>query len=284
MEENKKSNKDRAGRFLVRVALWVAIAVAMVPFVFLFITSIKPAGATQVIPPRWLFVPTLENYAAVFGGQTAGSQAFLPLMVHSVIVAVASTILTVILALPTAYALARVRFRGRRFLASWILSTIMFPPIVAAIPVFVFAGALRIVDTYPVLIIPYTAFNLPLVIWVLRSIIVQIPQEIEQAALVDGCTRFGVIRRMIFPLAMPGIATGAILSIILCWNEFLFALTLTRANVKTAPVGISEFTGMFGTEWGNLTAASTAVVAPILVMTLILRRRLISGLTFGAVK
>ncbi|MGH3089284.1 MAG: carbohydrate ABC transporter permease [Rubrobacteraceae bacterium] len=277
-------NKNRTARFLTRLALWAAIAVAMVPFVFMFVTSIKPEGQAQSIPPKWLFVPTLENYVAVFGGQTASSQAFLPLLVNSAVVSVGSTVLTIVLALPAAYALARVRFRGRRFLASWILSTIMFPPIVAAIPVFVFAGTLRIVDTYPILIIPYTAFNLPLVIWVLRSIIIQIPQEIEQAALVDGCTRLGVIRRMVLPLAMPGIATGAILSMILCWNEFLFALTLTRSYIKTSPVGISEFTGMFGTEWGNLTAASTAVVAPILVMTLILRRRLISGLTFGAVK
>jgi ABC-type glycerol-3-phosphate transport system permease component len=275
---------NRASRIAVRLAVWLAIAVTLVPFVFMLTTSVKPEGLAQAIPPRWLFAPTFEHYAAVFGGQTASSQAFLPLMVNSVIVAVASTALTLALALPAAYALSRVPFRGRRFLASWMLSTIMFPPIVAAIPVFVFAGRLQLTDTYPVLIIPYTAFNLPIVVWILRSVISQVPKEIEEAALVDGCSRMGVIRKIILPLVMPGIATGAILSMILCWNEFLFALTLTRSEAKTAPVGINEFTGLFGTEWGNLTAASTAVVAPILVMTLILRRRLISGLTFGAVK
>ena len=273
-----------ATRIAVRLAVWLAIAVTLVPFVFMLTTSFKPDGLAQAIPPRWLFVPTFEHYVAVFGGQTASSQAFLPLMVNSVIVAVASTALTLALGLPAAYALSRVPFKGRRFLASWMLSTIMFPPIVAAIPVFVFAGRLQLTDTYPVLIIPYTAFNLPIVVWILRSVISQVPREIKEAALVDGCSRMGVIRRMILPLVMPGIATGAILSMILCWNEFLFALTLTRSEAKTAPVGINEFTGLFGTEWGNLTAASTAVVAPILVMTLILRRRLISGLTFGAVK
>lgn len=271
-------------RVFARLALWLAIAVAMVPFVFMLTTSIKPEGAAQAVPPKWLFAPTFEHYAAVFGGQTAASQAFLPLLVHSVIVSVGSTVLTIALALPAAYALARVRFRARRFLAMWMLSTIMFPPIVAAIPVFVFAGRLQLIDTYPVLIVPYTAFNLPMIIWILRSVILQVPEEIEQAALVDGCSRLGVIGRIILPLAIPGIATGAILSMILSWNEFLFALTLTRSEVKTAPVGINEFIGMFGTEWGNLTAASTAVVAPILVMTFILRRRLVSGLTFGAVK
>jgi ABC-type glycerol-3-phosphate transport system permease component len=267
-----------------RLVVWGSIAAALVPLIFMLITSIKPTGDTQTIPPKWVFVPTLEHYEAVFGGQTSSSQAFLPLLWHSAIVAVCSTALTILVGLPAAYALARVRFKGRKFLATWILSTIMFPPIVAAIPVFIIAGQLQLIDTYPILIIPYTAFNLPLVVWLLRSFVAQIPAEIEDAARVDGCSRIGVLRKIILPLVVPGLAAGAILSLILCWNEFLFALTLTRSDVKTAPVGINEFTGMFGTQWGNLTAASTAIVAPILVMTLVLRRRLISGLTLGAVK
>ena len=267
-----------------RLVVWISILIALVPLIFMLLTSIKPTGDAQAIPPKWLFLPTLEHYAAVFGGETSSSQAFLPLLWHSAVVAVSATALTMIVGLPAAYALARVHFKGRRFLATWILSTIMFPPIVAAIPIFIFAGQLQLIDTYPILVIPYTAFNLPLVVWLLRSFISQIPPEIEDAARVDGCSRLGILRRIILPLAVPGLAAGAILSLILCWNEFLFALTLTRSEVKTAPVGINEFTGMFGTQWGNLTAASTAIVAPILVMTLVLRRRLISGLTLGAVK
>src|ERR1700738_2418038 len=272
----------------VRVAgglvVWGSIVAALVPWIFMLVTSIKPPGDTQTIPPKWVFVPTLEHYAAVFGGQTSSSQTFMPLLWHSAVVAVCSTALTILVGLPAASALARVRFKGRHFLATWILSTIMFPPIVAAIPIFIIAGQLQLIDTYPILIIPYTAFNLPLVVWLLRSFIAQIPAEIEDAARVDGCSRIGVLRKIILPLVVPGLAAGATLSLILCWNEFLFALTLTRSDVKTAPVGINEFTGMFGTQWGNLTAASTAIVAPILVMTLVLRRRLISGLTLGAVK
>jgi ABC-type glycerol-3-phosphate transport system permease component len=267
-----------------RLVVWISILIALVPLIFMLLTSVKPTGDAQAIPPKWLFLPTLEHYAAVFGGETSSSQAFLPLLWHSAVVAVSATALTMVVGLPAAYALARVHFKGRRFLATWILSTIMFPPIVAAIPIFIFAGQLQLIDTYPILVIPYTAFNLPLVVWLLRSFISQIPPEIEDAARVDGCSRLGILRRIILPLAVPGLAAGAILSLILCWNEFLFALTLTRSEVKTAPVGINEFTGMFGTQWGNLTAASTAIVAPILVMTLVLRRRLISGLTLGAVK
>ena len=159
-----------------RLVVWGSIVAALVPLIFMLITSIKPAGDAQTIPPKWVFAPTLEHYEAVFGGQTSSS--------HSAIVAVCSTALTILVGLPAAYALARVRFKGRHFLATWILSTIMFPPIVAAIPVFIIAGQLQLIDTYPILIIPYTAFNLPLVVWLLRSFIAQIPAEIEDAARV----------------------------------------------------------------------------------------------------
>lgn len=267
-----------------RLIVWLAVIIALIPLLFMVTTSLKPSGITQAIPPKWLFTPTFHHYEAIFVGQTSSAQTFLPLLTHSAVVAAASTVLAIAVGLPTAYALARVKFRGRRFLAMWILSTIMFPPIVSAIPVFVFAGKLGLVDTYPVLVVPYTAFNLPMIIWILRSMVMQIPEEIEDAALVDGCSKLSVVTRIIFPLVMPGVATAAILSVVLCWNEFLFALTLTRSHVETAPVGLNQFTGMFGTEWGNLTAASSVVVAPILVMTLLLRRRLVSGLTFGAVK
>ena len=151
------------------------------------------------------------------------------------------------------------------------------------IPIFIMAGRLQLIDRYLTLIVPYAAFNLPLVIWVLRSSIRQIPEEIEDAALVDGASRMEIITGSSC-LAAPGIATAGILSMLLAWNEFLFALTLTRSQVKTAPVGISEFTGMFGTEWGSLSAAATTIVAPVVLMALLLRRHLIEGLTLGAVK
>jgi ABC-type glycerol-3-phosphate transport system permease component len=152
------------------------------------------------------------------------------------------------------------------------------------IPVFIYAGKLGLIDKYPVLIVPYAAANLPIAVWILRSAIQQIPYAIQEAAMVDGASRLTLLRLVIWPLTVPAVATTAILSAILSWNEFLFALSLTRADAKTVPVGVQEFTGMFGTQWGPLTAAGTVIVAPILVMTLILRRRIVSGLTFGAVK
>jgi ABC-type glycerol-3-phosphate transport system permease component len=267
-----------------RAAVWTWLLVSMIPFVFMLVTAVKPEGIALSVPPDWSFTPTLENFTKVLSGDTGSGEPFGTLVVHSVVVASLSTLLAVAVGLPAAYALAQPRFRPRRGLANWILSTIMFPPVVAVIPVFVIAGKMQLLDTLPVLVIPYAAFNLPMVIWILRSTIRQVPEEIEQAALVDGATRRAVLVRIILPLVAPGIATAAILCAVLSWNEFLFALALTRETVKTAPVGVAEFSGLFGTQWGNLTAASTVISAPIIVLVLLLRRRFVSGLTFGAVK
>jgi len=274
----------RVGTLLGRGLLWVWLLACLVPLLFMVSTSFKPKAIAQSIPPKWLFTPTFGNYTSVLSGGNGTSVGFDRLLFNSAAVTIGSTFLTIALAVPAAYALSMHSFGPRKAMSSWILSTYMFPPIVAVIPVFVFAGRLNLVDTYPVLIIPYAAFNLPIAVWILRSTILQIPYEIQEAAMVDGAGRLKVLMSIILPLLVPAIATVAILSAILSWNEFLFALSLTRSAAKTSPVGIQEFTGMFGTDWGKLTAASTVIVAPILVMTLILRRRIVSGLTFGAVK
>lgn len=269
----------------LKALVWAWVLVALIPFAFMLVTSIKPAGLAITIPPVWHFTPTLANYRAVLtAGAASSPDSFVPLLEHSAIVAALATLLALAVGLPAAYALTLRTFRPRRALGLWILSTIMFPPIVAVIPIFILAGHLGLIDTYPALVVPYAAFNLPMVVWILRGAIQQVPPEIEQAALVDGATRLVALRRVLLPLVAPGIATAAIFSLILCWNEFLFALTLTRSAVETAPVGVNQFTGLYGTQWELLTAASTVIVAPILVLTLILRRRFVSGLTFGAVK
>lgn len=275
----------RGLRALGRGLIWLWILLTLIPFVFMLVTSVKSQDLANTIPPVWNFDPTLSNYHAVLtAGATSASQSFAPLLQHSAIVAVGATLLALAVGIPAAYALTLRGFRRRRALAKWILSTIMFPPVVAAVPVFILAGDLNLIDTYVALIVPYAAFNLPMVIWLLRGSFLQIPRELEQAALVDGATRLLALRKVLLPLIAPTIATAAIFSIVLCWNEFLFALTLTRDSVKTAPVGVNEFTGMFGTQWGYLTAASTVLVAPVVVLTMVLRRRFVSGLTFGAVK
>jgi multiple sugar transport system permease protein/sorbitol/mannitol transport system permease protein len=278
------SNFSRLPRYAGRSLLWLALLLAMVPIVFLVITSLQPEGVTRTIPPTWLFAPTIENYSSVLSTGAGSSVTFGRLLFNSAAVSIGAVILTIAVAVPAAYALTLKEFRRSKGVSSWILSTYMFPPIVAVIPLFIIAGNIGAIDTYPVLIIPYAAFNLPIAIWILRSSLESIPIEVQEAALVDGANRPQIVWHILTPLLMPAVATAGIISLILSWNEFLLALSLTRAAAKTSPVGVQEFTGLYGTQWGNLTAASCMIAAPIVVCVLVLRRRVVSGLAFGAVK
>ncbi|MFH5823534.1 carbohydrate ABC transporter permease [Georgenia sp. AZ-5] len=284
MSLTKGRNGGIVTRTIGRGMVWLWILCALVPLVFMVATSLKPEGIVKSLPPTWIFTPTFEHYQQIIWGGGGTSIGYDRLLFNSLAVTTGSTLLTIALAVPAAYALSMRHFRPRKRLSSWILSTYMFPPIVAVIPIFVYAGKLGVIDKYPVLIVPYAAFNLPIAVWILRSSILQIPFELQEAALVDGASRWRILRSVLLPLLAPAVATVAILSAILSWNEFLFALSLTRAAARTAPVGVQEFTGMFGTQWGNLTAAATVITAPILVLTFVMRRRIVSGLTFGAVK
>jgi multiple sugar transport system permease protein/sorbitol/mannitol transport system permease protein len=270
-------------RIAGRTALVAYLLLTLVPLLFMVITSFKPSGLAQAVPPAWSFEPTLEHYAALLRGET-GASDFSRLLVNSTIVTAGATLLTIALAAPCAYGLTLPGFRRRQAVSMWILSTYMFPPIVAVIPLFILAGRLNLIDSYPVLIVPFTGFALPVAIWIIRGAILELPESIEEAARVDGATSWRIVRQIVLPLTAPAIATAAIITALLSWNEFLFALSLTRSVAKTAPVGVLEFTGLFGTQWGFLTAGSTLIVAPMIAMTLLLRRRLVEGLTFGAVK
>ncbi|WP_382307993.1 carbohydrate ABC transporter permease [Herbiconiux sp. UC225_62] len=283
-QENRSRSGGRAVWLVGRTWLWLWLAISMVPIVFMLITSIKPTGLANDIPPAWIFTPTLENYAAVLTPGEGSSEGFANLLLNSAIVSLGATAFALILAVPAAYALSMRSFRARKGLSNWILSTYMFPPIVAVVPIFLIVGRLGLMDTYIALIIPYAAFNLPIVVWILRSTIIQLPYELQEAAMVDGASSFTILTRVIWPLIVPSAATAAVLTIVLTWNEFLFALTLTRSGAKTAPVGLQQFTGLYGTDWGNITAAATLTAAPILVLMVLLRRQMVSGLAFGAIK
>jgi ABC-type glycerol-3-phosphate transport system permease component len=284
METIAGQRRFSLGSLIGQIFMWLWLILGLVPLLFMVVTSIKPPGVVNQVPPVWNFGATIDNYATVLAGGSGVSQGFGQLLLNSAIVSIGATALTVLLSVPAAYALSMRTFRPRKRISEWILSTYMFPPIVAVIPIFVFAGKLGLMDTYPVLIVPYAAFNLPVAIWILRSTIVQIPFEIQEAAMVDGANTWVTLRRIIWPLLAPSVATVSVLTLVLTWNEFLFALSLTRSDAKTAPVGLQEFTGMYGTDWGSITAAATMIVAPILILTIVLRRKMVSGLTFGAVK
>jgi len=283
------SLSSRIGSRLSSGLVWLYLILTLLPFFFMVVTSIKPPRVG--LGPFSAFKPTFKNYVEVWtGGKSstcvdcASSVAFSGLLRNSTTITLATVILTILVAVPAAYGLTRNKFKSRKRISNWVLSTYMFPPIVSIIPVYVIVAKLNMIDNPLALIIPYAAFNMPISVWILRSSIFQIPAEIMEAAQVDGAKTWTELRLIVVPLIMPAIATTGILAAILTWNEFLFALALTRSEYQTAPVGIQTFTGMFGTQWGSLTAAGMLIVTPMLFMTLILRRKIVAGLTFGAVK
>ncbi|MBA2521347.1 MAG: carbohydrate ABC transporter permease [Chloroflexia bacterium] len=242
-------------------------------------TSLKTGNQTFAIPPVFIFEPTFEHYREVFaeGVVTKGLR-------NSLIVATGSTLLALLLGTPAAYAMARFDFRGKASLWFWIISNRFISPIVVALPFFLLARDFSLLDTHLVLILTYLTFNIPLVIWLCIDQFRAIPREIDQAALVDGANQWEALRTIVLPLAIPGIVVAAILCFVFSWNEFLFALVLTRAEAKTAPVEAANFMTGFGIRWGAMMATGTLIVLPVVVFAAIVSRHLVRGLTMGAVK
>jgi multiple sugar transport system permease protein len=263
----------------------VALAVlsALLPVYWMMTISLKSEVDQFAVPPKWLFFnPTIIHYRDAFVERSFGQY-----LMTSGIVAVASTVCAVILGTLAAYALARFRLPHRlnTRIALWILSTRMFPPIVTAVPLFLLMSDLRLLDTTAALVIVYTAFNLPFVVWMMRGFFKEIPRELEEAARVDGDSRMGALRRVILPLVTPGLAATAVFCLIISWNEFLLALTLTQTDAAmTLPVGIAGRVTQYEIEWGVMSAAGVVAMVPILVFALAVQRYLVRGLSLGAVK
>ena len=252
------------------------------PFYIIVTTALKNDREIFAWPPVWLFHATLANFydaLFVFGGQGAGT-----FILNSIITTGASTVLSLVLGSMAAYGLARFRFRGRRQLAFWILSTRFAPPIAFVVPMYLMVLQLNLLDTHIALILIYTSMNLSLVIWLLRGFFAEIPIEIEEAALVDGYTRIQIFWRIAVPLVQPGIITAGVLVSIFSWNEFLFASVLTQTNAQTLPVYLSGFSNAMGMAWGQYMAVGVIALLPISAVAFILQRYLVRGLTFGAVR
>lgn len=201
----------------------------------------------------------------------------------SLIITISSTILALLVGVPTGYSLARFNTGGHNF-SFWILSQRFLPPVAIVFPIFLLFRAIKWVDTYQGLIILYATFNLPFVVWMMRSYFRDVPVEIEESARVDGCSRLRVLWAITLPLAIPGLIATAVFTFIFTWNEFLFALVLTRTNVVTLPVAMSGYFGVQSAFWGEAAALSLIATMPILILTLIVQRHLVTGLTLGAVK
>jgi multiple sugar transport system permease protein len=273
--------KKQAGP-LFYVFLAGFLFVVMFPFLWQLLASLKPPSelfgenAFRVIIQN----PTLENYKRVFTQRPFGTYLW-----NSTVVATLTTLYSIIIASFAAYAIAWLNFRGKTIVLGLVLAVSMFPQIATISPIFMFLQSVGLTNSYLGLIIPYTTFALPLAIWNMTVFFRKIPYDLAEAAKIDGATVLQTLLRVFFPLALPGVFTTAILVFIAAWNEFLFALTInTEETMKTVPVGIAMFEGQFTLPWGEISAASIIVTIPLVIMVLLFQRRIVSGLTSGAVK
>jgi len=271
--------KRRRIRALVIYALALGLLlVTLCPVLWLVQMSLKVEAEAFQMPPRLLFMPTLENYRALFEGRFARSFG------NSTVVSVVTTLLSMLLGVPAAYALSRAGFRAEKGLALWILTTRMAPPIAFAIPFFLAYRYVGLIDTLAGLVIIYLTFNLSLVIWMMRTFFDGLPRSLEEAAMIDGATPAQAWLRVTMPLAGPGLAATAILCFLFAWNDFFYALVLTRSQAMTAPVAIVNFMNYEGWEWGKIGAGGTLIMLPVVVFAVLVRRYLLRGLVTGAFK
>ena len=305
--EPSRKSKSIAGAIVV-----VYAALSLVPLVWIFLTAFKSPPDSIAYPPKAIFRPTMDGYCSLFttlSRQTpeyiaslpaptgvcdkvararnmvvAAPSNFAPRFFNSLVIAFGSTALAVLLGVMSAYAFSRFHVPGKDDLLFFILSTRMMPPIAVAIPIYLMYRALGLSDTRLGMILLYTAINVSLAVWLLKGFIDEIPREYEEAALVDGYTRLQAFRKVVLPQAATGIVATAIFCLIFSWNEYAFAVLLTSGQAQTMPPFIPFIIGEGGQDWPAVAAATTLFLIPILVFTVLLRKNLLRGVTFGAVR
>ena len=268
-------------RHLVRGAAVALVVGLLGPIAWMMSASLLPESRVLgTIPWAGLLAPTSEHYAALIE-----ERGFLLAIRNSLIVATLTTLVAVPCATLCAYALARLPMRGKGVLLAVLLAVSMFPQISIVAPLFLVLRAIGLLDTYPGLVLPYVTFTTPLAVWLLTGFFRQLPRDLEDAALIDGASRLRVIRDIVLPVAAPGLASTAILTFLYCWNEFLFALSFTLGpEHQTVPVAIALFRGRYQIPWGQVLAAASIATLPVVVIVLAFQRRIVAGLTAGAVK
>jgi multiple sugar transport system permease protein len=266
-------------RLALRYGLAVALTlVFLFPVYWLFMISFKTPDEIYHDPPLWLPGQLqFSSYAVLF------KDGDVVAIFNSLVVAGVSSAIAMVVGTMCAYSLARFRTGGEN-LAMWIISQRMIPPIAVVFPIFLLYVQFGLVDTYFGLILLYTAFNLPYVIWMMKGYIADIPPELEESALVDGCGRWAVLRKVVFPMVRPGLAATAVFTFIFAWNDFLFALVLTRTEVITFPVQLTHYFGGQSNFWAKIAAMSVLGTIPIFIAVTLMQRFLVRGISLGAVK
>jgi multiple sugar transport system permease protein len=267
-----------------RILLWALLAAAIIlygfPFLYLLLTSFKPPLDAIAVPPSvWPETWTLDNYVSALTREGVPAA-----LINSVVTAVISTALSLILAVPAAYAITRFRTPSGRVFIVAALVTRMVPTIAVGAPLIEVMRTLGLTDTSFGLALAHTTISLPLSIWLMASFFEAVPDELSEAAEVDGCSRLQAMWRVVLPVVSGGLAVTAIFAFLASWNEFLFALLLTSVRAQTTPVVIANFQSQFGLDWGGMTALAAVYSIPVILLTLFLQRQIVAGLTLGAVK
>ena len=271
----RRLRRDRA----ILIALVAALVLlVMFPFLWMITMSFKPIDDIFAWPPKLFFTPTFEHYLGLVDDEFAAS------FWNSLVTSVGSTVVSMVVGVPAAYALSRMEDRIGNRLSLWILASRMAPPIAFTIPYFLVYRYIGLLDTKLGLGIIYVTFNLSLAIWLMRTFFDATPRSLEEAAWIDGASLWEGFFRIMLPLSVPGLAATAILCFLFAWNDFFFALILTRTEATTAPVAVVNFMNYEGWEWGKIAAGGTMVMLPVLVFSILVRKFLVRGLTAGAVK
>lgn len=270
----------RAARWVPALAVAVLVVAGLFPIYWAAVSSVTPESrlfqTPSLVPGRLV----ADHYRALFEQRNF----WIPVR-NSLVVAGATTLFSVSVGALCAYALARLRFRGKALILAFVLAVSMFPQIAIVSPLFIVLRRLHLINTYPGLVLPYLTFAMPLTIWLLVGFFRQLPAELEEAATMDGAGRLRTFREIILPLSLPGLATTAILTFLYSWNEFLFALSFTLGPERyTVPVAIALFRGQYQVPWGQILAAAVVATAPVALLVLAFQRRIVQGLTAGAIK
>lgn len=311
---DRVSRKVRTGRTIRAVVAVIIAIITLIPVFWMTMTAFKSRSDAVAVPPKVFFTPTLEGFISLlttravlnpgalaqYEGRTdlpwyqqvmlrrgqlvTGPSQYVTRLRNSVIIAGTSTLAAIVLGVLAAYAFSRFRVPGKGDLLFFILSTRMLPPVVVTIPIFLMYRRLGLSDTHIGLIILYTAFNLSFSVWLLKGFIDEIPHEYEEAAMVDGYTRLQAFLKIVLPQAATGITAATVFCLIFAWNEYAFALMLTTDRARTAPPSIPSVLGTGGIEWAAIAAGSLGFLIPVVVVTFALRKYLLRGVTFGAIR
>lgn len=276
---NIYKSKKLVSTITLNLVILLVVLVFLFPYLFMVTTAFKSRLETFAYPPVWVFTPTIENFIAIFENINIGFY-----MKNSLIVATLSSVLTMLIAIPATYAFARFRFRYKESLAYGFLFLQMVPGISIVFALFYIARSLNLYDTYFYLSIVYLLWNIPYAIWMLRGFVEAIPVDLEESAMVDGCTRFKAFLLITLPLMSSGLIASTILIFIGAWNEFQLAFFLTSTKSRTLPTTIAFFMTHSGIRWGEMFATAMVGTLPVVIFAILVRRYFISAMTFGAVK